>query len=252
MTTAFSLQGHVALVTGASRGIGRATAIELARAGASIGLVARDTAALEHVAAEVRAVGVLACVCPTDITDAMQTDAALSRCIDTLGPVDVLVNNAGVGSFKRVEELSDQEWAWVHEVNLNAAFRLTRSIAPSMQARGWGRIVNVASISGQTGGARGSVVYASTKGALIAFTKALARDLGPFGVTANAVTPGQIDTRMGTQFTPEEYEMLVRQIPVARLGTPGEVAHAIRFLASPEASYITGATLDVNGGILRR
>jgi 3-oxoacyl-[acyl-carrier protein] reductase len=218
LSDVFSLHGRVALVTGASRGIGRAIALELARGGAAVGLVARNRTALGEVAEAIRSCD----------------------------------GRAGVSSREPLERLTDEEWRRIFQVNLNAVFELCRDVVPGMRQRGWGRIVNVASISGQTGGVRGSVVYASSKGGLIAFTKALARDVGADGVTVNAIAPGQIDTSMGSSLTAEQRRDLTGQIPIGRLGTPEEVAWAVRFLASSEASYITGATLDINGGISRR
>src|SRR5262249_28189330 len=146
----------------------------------------------------------------------------------------------------------DADWRRIFTVNLDAAFQLTRAVIPGMCERGWGRIVNIASISGQTGGARASVAYGSSKGALIAFTKGLARDVGGAGVTVNAIAPGQIATEMSSSLSPEQLKALTAQIPIGRLRTPDELAFAVRFLAWREAGYITGATLDVNGGIGRR
>jgi 3-oxoacyl-[acyl-carrier protein] reductase len=248
----FALHGRVALVTGASRGIGRAVALELARAGAGVGLIARDSARLKEVAESIQGLGGAAALSTADFERPGEAEAAAKVCQEFLGPIDVLVNNAGESSRESIEELTDAEWRRVFQVNLDAAFELSRAVLPGMRTRRWGRIVNVASISGQTGGVRGSVVYASSKGALIAFTKALARDVGTLGVTVNAVAPGQIATDMGSNLTSEQLRDLTAQIPVGRLGRPEEVAWAVRFLASAEASYITGATLDINGGISRR
>lgn len=252
MSNAFSLDSRIALVTGASRGIGRASAIELARAGAGVCLVSRDGPALSSVATAIRADNGRTTIVQADLGVAGQAQRAAEQCIEHLGPVDILINNAGISSREPLEQLSDEEWRHVFQVNLDAAFELCRAVVPLMRDRGWGRIVNIASISGQTGGVRGSVVYASSKGGLIAFTKALARDVGADGITVNAIAPGQIETAMGSRLSDAQRRELTAQIPVGRLGRPEEVAAAVRFLASPEASYITGATLDVNGGIARR
>ena len=254
MTTseAFTLRGRVALVTGASRGIGRAVALELARAGAAVGLIARDSVRLAEVADNIQGLGSRAAVCIADFAQPGAAEAAAKACQESLGPIDVLVNNAGESSRESIDNLTDGEWRRVFQVNVDAAFELSRAVPPGMRARRWGRIVNIASISGQTGGVRGSVVYASSKGALIAFTKALARDVGALGVTVNAVAPGQIATDMGSNLTTDQLRDLTAHIPVGRLGRPDEIAWAVRFLASAEASYITGATLDINGGISRR
>ena len=248
----FRLDGRVALVTGASRGIGRATALELARAGAAVALAARNEHLLREVCESIAASGARACVVPADLAETGSAETVADACRTALGPVDVLVNNAGVSTREPLERLTDHEWRRVFQVNLDAAFMLSRALLPDMQRRRWGRIVNIASISGQTGGVRGSVAYASSKGGLIAFTKALARDAGASGVTVNAVAPGQIETDMGANLTREQREALVAHIPLGRLGTPEEVAWVVRFLGSEEAAYITGATLDVNGGISRR
>jgi 3-oxoacyl-[acyl-carrier protein] reductase len=248
----FSLSGRIALVTGASRGIGRAIAVELGRAGAAVALVARDRQRLDDVATVIRAFGQRAAVLVADLERSGAAEAAVLACEQQLGDVDVLVNNAGVGSFGPLEHVSDAEWRRIFTINLDAAFEFTRAVIPGMCERGWGRVVNIASISGQTGGARASVAYGSSKGALIAFTKGLARDVGAAGVTVNAIAPGQIATEMSSSLSSEQLEALTAQIPVGRLGTPDELAFAVRFLASKEAGYITGATLDVNGGIGRR
>ncbi|HEV7661972.1 MAG TPA: SDR family NAD(P)-dependent oxidoreductase [Chloroflexota bacterium] len=242
----------MALVTGASRGIGQAVALELARAGAAVGLIARDPERLASVAGTIQRLGGRAALCMADFERPGEAEAAAKVCQEFLGPIDVLVNNAGESSRESIENLTDIEWRRVFQVNLDAAFELSRAVLPGMRARHWGRIVNIASISGQTGGVRGSVVYASSKGALIAFTKALARDVGGDGVTVNAVAPGQVATEMGSNLTAEQLRDLTAQIPVRRLGRPDEIASAVRFLASAEAGYVTGATIDINGGLSRR
>jgi 3-oxoacyl-[acyl-carrier protein] reductase len=252
LAASFSLSSRVALVTGASRGIGRAIALELARAGAAVALVARDRERLDDVAGLIRAFGQRAAVIVADLEHSGAASVAVQSCQQLLGEVDILVNNAGVGSFEPFDRVTDAEWRRVFSINLDAAFQLTRAVIPGMCARRWGRVINIASISGQTGGARASVAYGSSKGALIAFTKGLARDVGTAGVTVNAVAPGQIATEMSSHLSPQQVQALEAQIPVGRLGTPEELAFAVRFLASREAGYITGATLDVNGGIGRR
>jgi NAD(P)-dependent dehydrogenase (short-subunit alcohol dehydrogenase family) len=166
--------------------------------------------------------------------------------------VDVLVNNAGIGSRGPYDAISVDEWSAVLDVNLAAAFHYVQAVADGMRQHQWGRIINIASITAQTGGVSGSVAYSSSKGGLLAFTKTLARDLGPFRVTVNAIAPGQIETNMSQSLTADERDSITRSIPLGLLGRPEDIAYAVRFLASEEAGYITGATLDVNGGILRR
>jgi 3-oxoacyl-[acyl-carrier protein] reductase len=246
------LDGRVALVTGASRGIGRATALELARAGAEVALVSRARDLLEQVKAEIQALGRKSVVAVAEASDPEQIAASVSTSVDTLGPIDILVNNAGTHSSGPISGVQPNEWATVLEVNLSSAYHYARATADGMCTRGWGRIINIASITGQTGGVSGSVAYSSSKGGLIALTKTLARDLGPYGVTVNAIAPGQIETRMGTAMPADYLAALTAQIPLRRLGSASDIAYSVRFLASEEAGYITGATLDVNGGIARR
>jgi len=249
---AFRLDGRVALVTGASRGIGAAIALELALAGADLVLVGRSAEPLARVADEIRQSGRAALPVVADIADAAQVRRSVDDAVARFERVDVLVNNAGLGSRGPYDTVSADEWSAVLDVNLSAAFNYVQAVTPGMRLRRWGRIINIASISGQTGGVSGSVAYSSSKAGLIGFTKTLARDLGPFGVTANAIAPGQIETDMSRVLTADEREFITNSIPLGRLGEPEDIAYAVRFLASEEAGYITGATLDVNGGILRR
>jgi 3-oxoacyl-[acyl-carrier protein] reductase len=248
----FRLDGRVALVTGASRGIGRAIGLELAGAGADVVLVGRSIERLTNVADEVRRAGRVALTCVADIADPAQIQRSVDETFARFQRVDVLVNNAGLGSRGPYDAVSADEWSAVHDVNLYTAFYYVKAVAPGMRQRRWGRIINIASITAQTGGVSGSVAYSSSKGGLIAFSKTLARDLGPFGVTVNAIAPGQIETDMSSVLTADERASITSSIPLGRLGQVEDIAYAVRFLASDEAGYITGATLDVNGGILRR
>ncbi len=252
MAEPFSLRGRIALVTGAGRGLGRAIALELARAGAAVALVGRSEPPLAAVAAEIQAAGGRAVVCAGDVGLPGDVARIAAHCTDVLGPVDVLVNNAGVLSRGPVWAVDLATWEQALRTNLTGPYLLCQALAPAMRERRWGRIVNIASITAQTGGVSGSVAYSASKGGLLAFTRTLARDLAPFGVTVNAVAPGQIDTGMSDSLTPEQLRAVVALIPLGRLGSPAEIAATVRFLASEEAGYITGATLDVNGGILKR
>jgi 3-oxoacyl-[acyl-carrier protein] reductase len=247
----FKLEGRCALVTGASRGIGRATAVALARAGATLALTARDEGRLREVAATLAQLESRAVALPADLADADAPEQLIARTLEHLGALHILVNNAGLGAGGSVFQHNEETFLEVLRVNLQAPYALCRHAAVPMRAQGWGRIINISSISGQTGGIGGAPGYAASKGGLIAMTKTLARDLGPFGITVNAIAPGQIETDMG-RVPPERLGPLLAQIPVGRIGQPEDIAAAVLFLASDEAGYVSGATLDVNGGLLKR
>ena len=245
--------GQVALITGASRGIGRALAEEFSRAGARVALMARTADQLEEVAAGLRAARGpgAALVLPADVAEEAQVGRAVAQTVEAFGGVDILVNNAGqisLGSGWRIERA---DWEQVLAVNLTGAFLCSRAVAPLMEQQQSGRIINIASIAAQTGGVAAGAHYASSKGGMISMTKTLARDLAPFGVTVNAIAPGQIDADPEL-LTPEARARVLELIPLGRLGQPEEIAYVALFLASPMAAYITGATIDVNGGILKR
>jgi 3-oxoacyl-[acyl-carrier protein] reductase len=245
------LTGQVAVITGASRGIGWAIAVLFAQAGAHVALLARAPEPLSQAAAELRQTGADVLALPADVAVEAQINTAVRQVVDTWGRLDVLVNNAGLIHFGPIGNISPAEWNQVLGANLTGAYLCSRAAAPAMQRQGYGRIINIASISGQTGGVSGGVDYAASKGGMIAFTKTLARDLAPYGVTVNAIAPGQIDADPHL-LSDEARRRVVDMVPLGRLGEPREVAYAALFLASPMAAYITGATLDVNGGILKR
>jgi 3-oxoacyl-[acyl-carrier protein] reductase len=188
---------------------------------------------------------------PADIADEAQVNRVVSQTFETWGRIDILINNAGLISAGSYQQVDLPEWERVIGVNLTGAYLCSRAVAPIMQAQKHGRMINIASISAQTGGVSGGVHYSASKGGMISMTKTLARDLAPFGITVNAIAPGQIDADPNL-LTPEAREYITRLIPLGRLGRPEEIAYAALFLASPMAAYITGATLDVNGGILKR
>jgi len=248
----FDLTGRVSLVTGASRGIGAATARVLATAGSDLVLLGRDAVALGAVSDVVHGLGRSALTIAADITQPDTPEKAVRAALDRYGRLDVIVNNAGINHTGSIEQVDEDAWQRILSTNLSAAYRLCREGFGPMRERGWGRIINVASITAQTGGVSGSVAYSAAKGGLLAITRTLARDGASHGITANAVAPGQIDTAMGRSIGPEARRRLEAAIPLGRLGTPEEVAYAILFLASEEASFITGTTLDVNGGMLKR
>lgn len=252
ITELLNLDNQVAIITGANRGIGQTTADVLHAAGAKVALAARSEPSLESLCAELltrRPDSALAVA--TDVAEEAQVNRLVEQTMEAWGRIDVLVNNAGLVSPGSLEQISPQDWQRIINVNLNGAFFCCHAVAPIMQRQGYGRIINMASISAQTGGVSGGAHYAASKGGMIAMTKTLARDLAPHNVTVNAIAPGQIDTR--PEFlTPEQRKHLESIIPLGRLGRPEEIAYAVLFLASPMGSYITGATLDVNGGILKR
>ncbi len=245
-----ALSGQVAIITGASRGIGQSIAEVFRDAGAKLALVARTPERLREVAQSLSgAPEVLAF--PADVAVESQVNEVVGQTLKAFGRVDILVNNAGLISPGSILKIEPPEWERVIGANLTGAYLFSRAVAPIMEQQKGGRIINISSISAQTGGVSGGVHYSSSKGGLIAMTKTLARDLAPFGVTVNAIAPGQIDTDPKL-LTPEGRQRIIAQIPVGRLGLPEDVAYAALFLVSPMASYITGTTLDVNGGLLKR
>lgn len=243
------LDGRVALVTGASRGIGAATALRLAEAGARVALVARSRADLEQVAATLPEQQAM--VLPTDVSDQQEIDRTVAAIRTRWGAVDILVNNAGEIAQGRYTDVDVDAWQRMLDINLTGAYRLVRAVGPDMEAAGWGRIVMITSVTAQTGGVSGGAHYAASKGGLAALTKTLARDLASSQVTVNAIAPGQIDTAPEL-LTEEQRTAVMGMIPLGRLGDPLDIANAVLFLASELASYVTGATIDVNGGILKR
>jgi 3-oxoacyl-[acyl-carrier protein] reductase len=242
-----SLSGRVAIVTGASQGIGRACAIELAKRGASVALVARNQQKLEEVAAEMAPARTR--VAPADIENEDQIKAAFKAVIADLGKIDILVNNAGITRDQLVMRMKRSDWDAVLNTNLTSAYLCTQQVISSMLKQRWGRIINVTSVFGQMGQA-GQANYASSKAGLIGLTMAIARELGSRNITCNAVSPGFIETAMTSVLSDDLKQNALKMIPLGRVGTPEEVAHCVAFLASEEASYITGHVLNVNGGML--
>src|SRR3984957_7686283 len=244
-----SLSGRVALITGASQGIGRACALKLAATGATLALAARNQEKLGELMKEITAAGGKADVFPLDVADEEQVKSAAKTIIGEFGKIDILVNNAGITRDQLVMRMKRADWDAVLTTNLTSAYLCTQQVIPSMLKHRWGRIINITSVFGQMGQA-GQANYAASKAGLIGLTMAIARELASRNITCNAVAPGFIETAMTATLTEEFKQSAVKQIPLGRVGTPEEVASAVAYLASEEASYITGQVLGVNGGLL--
>ena len=240
--------GQVALVTGASRGIGRAIALELGKQGAMVAGTATADAGARSITGYLAEAGIRGAGYALNVNDAAQVDATVSAVQKELGEIAILVNNAGVTRDNLLLRMKDEEWDEILSTNLKSAYRLSKLVLrPMMKARA-GRIINITSVIGVTGNA-GQANYAAAKAGMIGFSKSLAREIGSRNITVNCVAPGFIDTDMTRELGAEQRAALVGQIPLGRLGTVEDVAGAVAFLASPAASYITGATLHVNGGM---
>ena len=243
------LQGHVALVTGASQGIGRACALELATRGATVALAARNEQKLGDVSSEITAAGGQAAVFKMDVANEDEIKAAIKAIIGQLGKIDILVNNAGITHDQLVLRMKRADWDSVINTNLTSAYLCTQAVLSSMMKQRWGRIINIASVFGQMGQI-GQANYASSKAGLIGLTMAIAREVGSRNITVNAVAPGFIETAMTADLPQELKTKVDTMIPLGRPGKDVEVAKAVAFLASEDASYITGHVLNVNGGML--
>jgi 3-oxoacyl-[acyl-carrier protein] reductase len=243
-----SLEGRIALVTGASQGIGRACALELARAGATVALAARNEAKLAEAAAEIEAAGGKADVFSLDVASGESIAAGAKAILEKLGKVEILVNNAGITRDGLVLRMKRPDWDDVLQTNLTGAFLLTQAILSPMLRNRWGRIINITSVVGRTGQA-GQVNYASSKAGLIGMTRSLAREVASRRITVNAVAPGYIETPMTAVLDEKQRTAMLAHIPLGRAGTDLEIAQAVAFLASDGAAYITGHVLDVNGGM---
>lgn len=241
------LTGKVALVTGASRGIGRATALMLAKAGARVALTSRGDAA-ELVAAEIAAAGGESLALAADVSDAAAVSAAVGRILDGWGRIDVLVNNAGITRDQLLLRMKREEWDAVLATNLTGTFICTQAVLKTMVRQRSGRIISISSVVGQTGNP-GQTNYAATKAGIIGFSKALAREVASRNITVNVVAPGLIDTDMTREISADAQASWASTIPLGRLGTPDDIAAAVCFLASDAAGYITGQVLAVNGGM---
>ena len=243
------IRGRVALVTGASQGIGRACALALAEAGASVAVAARNQEKLAGVVEEIARTGGTAEAFSMDVANDEQVKATSKAVLDKFDKVDILVNNAGIARDQLLLRMKRADWDAVLATNLTAAYLTTQQVVGVMMRQRWGRIINITSVVGQMGQI-GQANYAASKAGLIGLTMALAREFGSRGVTVNAVAPGFIETAMVAGLPAELKDNLLKLVPLGRLGTDREVAMAVRFLASEDASYITGHVLNVNGGML--
>jgi len=244
-----SLSGRVGFVTGASQGIGRACALKLATEGATVAVAARNQDKLNELVNEIIATGGKAAAFTLDVTDEEQVKSAIKSAIAQFGKIDVLVNNAGITRDQLVMRMKRADWDAVLQTNLTSAYLCIQQVTSPMLKQRWGRIINITSVFGQMGQA-GQANYAASKAGLIGLTMAVARELGSRNITCNAVAPGFIETAMTEALGDEFKQNAAKQIPLGRVGTPGDVASAVAFLASDAAAYITGHVLNVNGGLL--
>jgi 3-oxoacyl-[acyl-carrier protein] reductase len=243
------LSGRVALVTGASQGIGRTCALRLAKDGATVAVAARNQEKLNELVAEIIGAGGQAAAFALDVADEDQVKATVKAVIAQFGKVDVLVNNAGITRDQLVMRMKRADWDAVLQTNLTSAYLCIQAVISSMLKQRWGRIINITSIFGQMGQA-GQANYSASKAGLIGLTMAIAREVGSRNITCNAIAPGFIETAMTAVLSDEFKQAAVKQIPLGRVGTSEDVAGAVAFLASDDASYITGHVLNVNGGML--
>jgi len=243
------LSSRVALVTGASQGIGRACALRLARSGAAVAVAARNQEKLDAVVEEITSAGGKSASFLMDVAEEDQIKNAFKSALAQFGKIDILVNNAGITRDQLIMRMKRADWDSVLNTNLTSAYLCIQQVIGSMLKQRWGRIINVTSIFGQTGQA-GQANYAASKAGLIGLTMAIAREIGSRNITCNAVAPGFIETAMTSAISDDLKQNALKMIPLGRIGTPEDVANAVAFLASEESSYITGDVLNVNGGML--
>ena len=242
-----NLEGQIALITGAGRGIGKTIALKLAESGADI-VLADMSPQVAEVRVVVESLGRKCLTFEADVTDLEAIETMVKKIIEELGSIHILINNAGITQDNLFMRMKPEQWSKVIDVNLNGVFNVTKAVIRPMVKQRTGKIINISSVVGFSGNP-GQVNYSSTKSALVGFTKSLAREVGARGVTVNAVAPGFIDTAMTQALNESQQEAILRQIPLGRMGDANDIANAVAFLASEEASYITGTILHVNGGM---
>ncbi|SFN27951.1 3-oxoacyl-[acyl-carrier protein] reductase [Nitrosospira briensis] len=242
------LQDQITLVTGASRGIGRAIALELGRQGATLVGTATTEAGAQAIGSYLREAGIKGTGMVLNVNDAAQIESVLKRICEEFGEIAILVNNAGVTRDNLLLRMKDEEWDEILETDLKSVFRLSRGVLRAMMKARYGRIINISSVVGATGN-MGQANYAAAKAGIFGFSKSLAREVGSRNITVNCIAPGFVETDMTRSLTEKQQQILLQQVPLGRLGRPEEVASAVGFIASPAAGYITGATLHVNGGM---
>jgi len=242
------MTNRTAFITGASRGIGRACALSLAQAGARVAVAARNLDQLEALAGEIRSAGHAAFAVPIDLGNSESIKEAIAKAARDFGPIAILVNNAGITKDGLAMRMKKDDWDTVIATNLTGAFLAIQQVLPGMMRERWGRIINISSVVGEMGNP-GQANYVASKAGLIGLTKSIAQEMGSRNITVNAVAPGFVETDMTQGLSKELKDKMLANIPLKRMGRPEDVAAAVRFLASEEASYITGHVLDVNGGI---
>lgn len=249
-----SLSGKNAVVTGGASGIGRGISLRLARDGANVAIFDLDLAGAEKVVGEIRTLGRKAVACEVDVVNRAQVDTAVGRARKELGPIQVLVNDAGIGNFILLSQMTEEQWDQMITIHLKGTFNCTQAVVQDMTDAKWGRIVNISSTAGLSG-APGLTHYSAAKAGILGFSKALAQELGPMGITVNAIAPGLIDTpilrRDGaiSERMQKFINMTVSRSPVRRTGVPDDIAAACSYLASEEASFLTGQVVSPNGGM---
>ena len=244
------LKNRVAIVTGAARGIGKAIALTFLREGAKVAIIDSDRERLEILKKDMGKENKEAMLIPCDITKSSEVNGMVDQVYKTLGRIDILVNNAGIIRRGTIDSVTEEDWDRVIEVNLKGTFNCCKAVVEIMKQQEHGKIVNISSIAGKMGDITSAPGYGSSKAGIDALTKTLARQLAPFGINVNAVSPHAIETEMSAQWSEERRKEIIASIPLGRLGKPEDVAEAVLFLASDEASFITGEILDVNGGAL--